>query len=70
MPFPSPGHLPHPGIEFKSPPSLAVAGRFFTTEPPGKSTRKKRGAVIRGMKKMMLSREIARNKMIVIEYYD
>ena len=70
MPFPSPGHLPHPGIEYKSPPSPAVTGGFFTTEPPGKPTRKKRGDVIRGMKKLMLSREIARNKMIIIEYHD
>ena len=29
--FPSPGYLPNPGIE-----SPALAGRFFTTEPPGK----------------------------------
>ena len=34
LPFPSPGHLPNPGIEPASP---ALAGRFFTTEPPGKS---------------------------------
>ena len=33
LPFPSPGDLPHPGIEPGSP---ALAGRFFTTEPPGK----------------------------------
>ena len=33
LPFPPPGDLPHPGIE---PASLALAGRFFTTEPPGK----------------------------------
>ena len=33
MPFPPPGNLPNPGIE---PPSAALAGRFFTTEPPGK----------------------------------
>ena len=35
MPFPSPGSgdLPDPGIE---PTSLALAGGFFTTEPPGK----------------------------------
>ena len=33
MPFPSPGHLPDPGIEPTSP---ALAGRFLTTEPPGK----------------------------------
>ena len=34
MPFPSPGSgdLPDPGIE---PTSLALAGGFFTTEPPG-----------------------------------
>ena len=31
--FPSPGDLPDLGIE---PESSALAGRFFTTEPPGK----------------------------------
>ena len=31
--LPSPGDLPDPGIE---PPSPALAGRFFTAEPPGK----------------------------------
>ena len=31
--FPSPGDLSHPGMELASP---ALAGRFFTTEPPGK----------------------------------
>ena len=35
-PFPSSGDLPHPGIEPKSLASLAWAGRFFTTVPPGK----------------------------------
>ena len=30
--FPSPGDLPDPGMEPVSP---ALAGRFFTTEPPG-----------------------------------
>ena len=30
---PSPGDLPHPGIEPVSP---ALAGRFFSAEPPGK----------------------------------
>ena len=34
LPFPSPGDLLHPGIEPMSP---ALAGGFFTTEPPGKS---------------------------------
>ena len=33
LPFPPPGVLPDPGIELESP---ALAGRFFTTEPPGK----------------------------------
>ena len=34
LPFPSPGHVPDPGIEPLSP---VLAGRFFITEPPGKS---------------------------------
>ena len=33
LPFPPPGDLPDPGIKPMSP---ALAGRFFTTEPPGK----------------------------------
>ena len=33
LPFPSPGDLPNPGIK---PISAALAGGFFTTEPPGK----------------------------------
>ena len=37
LPFPSPGYLPNPGIEPASPVSPALAGRFFTTEPPGKT---------------------------------
>ena len=32
--FPSLGDLPHPRIKSMSP---ALAGRFFTTEPPGKA---------------------------------
>ena len=35
LPFPSLGDLPDPGIEPTSP---ALAGRFFTTDPPGKSS--------------------------------
>ena len=35
LPFLPPGHLPYPGIEPASP---ALAGRFFTTQPPGKPT--------------------------------
>ena len=34
--FPSPGDLPDPGIKPEFPLSPALAGRFFTTEPPGK----------------------------------
>ena len=36
LPFPPPGDLPDPGIEPTSPVSPALAGGFFTTEPPGK----------------------------------
>ena len=35
--FPSPGDLPDPGIEPVSLGSPALAGRFFTTVPPGKA---------------------------------
>ena len=34
LPFPSPGNLPGPGRE---PASSALAGGFFTAEPPEKS---------------------------------
>ena len=37
LPFPTPGHLPDPGIEPTSLGSPALAGGLFTTEPPGKS---------------------------------
>ena len=33
LPFPSPGDLPNSGIKLMSP---ALAGEFFTTEPPKK----------------------------------
>ena len=36
LPCPSPGDLPDPGSEPTSLISLTLAGRFFTTEPPGK----------------------------------
>ena len=48
-PFPSPGDLPDPGIELKS---LALASRFFTTEPPGKPI------TLRGCPQTQQSREI------------
>ena len=34
LPFPTPGDLPNPGIESTFPASPALAGGFFTTEPP------------------------------------
>ena len=43
LPFPSPGDLPSPGIEPASP---ALAGGFFTTEPPGKSLMMDSGGLI------------------------
>ena len=43
VPFPSPGDLPNPGIE---PVSLALAGGFFTAEPPGNQL--KRDAFVSG----------------------
>ena len=36
LPFPTPGHLPDPGIKPESLASPAVPGGFFTTETPGK----------------------------------
>ena len=36
VPFPPPGDLPDLGIEPVSPAAVALAGGFFTTEPPGK----------------------------------
>ena len=36
LPFPPPGELPHPEMELESTVTSALAGRFFTTEPPGK----------------------------------
>ena len=42
LPFPTPGNPPHPGIETASPVSLALAGRFCATVPPGKRSRRGR----------------------------
>ena len=35
-PFLTPGYLPNSGIELVSPVAPALAGRFFTTNPPRK----------------------------------
>ena len=44
LPFPPPGDLPDPGIKPVSPASPALAGRFFTTEPPVKPMRHEKSA--------------------------
>ena len=36
LPFPSTGDLPNLGMEPEFPASPTLAGRFFTSEPPGK----------------------------------
>ena len=38
LPLPSPGDLPKPGIKPGSPATPALAGRLFTTVPPGEPT--------------------------------
>ena len=38
LPCPPPGDLPHPGMEPESPPSSALTGGFFITEPLEKAT--------------------------------
>ena len=40
LPFPTQRDLSNPGIELQSPESLALAGKFFTTAPPGKPQKK------------------------------
>ena len=42
--FPSPGHLPDPGVKLTSSESPALADRFFTTEPLNGKPHKKTGA--------------------------
>ena len=39
LPFPPPGDLSDSGIKPESPAAPALAGRFFTTESPGKSVK-------------------------------
>ena len=41
LPFPPLGDQPNPGIEPMSAVSSALAGRFFTTDPPGKPPTRK-----------------------------
>ena len=42
LPFPTPRDLSDPGIEPTSPRSPPLAGKFFTTVPPGKSMQQER----------------------------
>ena len=51
LPFPSPGDLLDSGIKSTSPVSPALAGRYFTTEPPGKPTMviNKTGSILQRM---------------------
>ena len=51
LPFPSPGDLPDPGIEPRSP---ALAGGFFTAKPPGKLMAKSRDRYIQVPKKKIM----------------
>ena len=52
--FPPPGDLPDPGIESEP---LALAGRFFTIESPGKSSYRSKEAKIRRLLELCLSLE-------------
>ena len=45
LPFPSSEGLPNPEIKSMCPSSPALAGRFFTTEPPGKPKSAYRGLI-------------------------
>ena len=49
LPFPSPEDPPHPGTEPASP---ALAGRFFTIEPPREAQVKARGRRIENLPKL------------------
>ena len=53
LPFPTPGDLPNPGTEPTSPASPALAGGFFTTEPPGKPILQLWHQAIKSYKKLL-----------------
>ena len=56
LPFLSPGNLLHPGIEATS----ALAGGFFTTEPPGQPTGKSRVPIFTSQTKSVIVHEAPR----------
>ena len=60
LPFTSPGDLPDPGIRPGSP---ALAGRFFSTEPPGKPVLHLHSYQKKKKKKSLLKRESFHLKM-------
>ena len=45
LPFPSPGNLPDPGIEHRSP---ALQADALPSEPPGKTLRRREDTIQRG----------------------
>jgi len=60
LPFPPPGDLPHPGIELAFP---ALAGRFSTTEPPGKHMLLRQGL---NVTKYMQNLNLTKNKILSV----
>ena len=64
---PSPGDLPDPGIEPMSP---ALVGRFFTTEPPGKSLgRRHRTYAVEGLEIRQIGGRFPKMKFLHMKNY-
>ena len=61
--FPSPGDLPHPEIEPGSLASPALAGRFFTTLPPGKPNK---STTLQFLKFLIKEREVRREWILTV----
>ena len=69
LPFPSPGDLPNPGIEPMSP---ALAGGFFTTEPPGKPLSKFTTQINHSINKFLRAEHAKQRREIyalLVEFY-
>ena len=67
LPPPSPGDLPDPGIEPMSP---ALVGRFFTTEPPGKSLgRRHRTYAVEGLEIRQIGGRFPKMKFLHMKNY-
>jgi len=65
LPFPFPGDLPNPGIKLASP---ALAGGFFTTEPPRKPPRKNRYGIVIADKQIFPSFLLLGTWMIILPH--